>query len=54
MGRRKVDRSDKVMMAFEASRPLKERLEAIAERRGTSVSAVIRELLERQFEERNF
>lgn len=53
MGRRKVDRSNKIMQTFETTKPLKARLEEEAERRGITVSALIRELLERHFEERN-
>ena len=40
MGRKKVDRSDKVMQAFEITKPLKLRLEHLAERRGMTVSAL--------------
>lgn len=54
MGRRKVDRSDKVMQTFETTIPLKVRLEKIAKERKITVSALIREILERYFEERNF
>lgn len=54
MGRRKVDRSDKVMQTFETTIPLKIRLEKIAKERKITVSALIREILERYFEERNF
>ena len=53
MGRKKVDRSNKIMQTFEATKPLKARLEALAEKRGITVSALIREILERHFEERN-
>ena len=52
MGRKKVDRSDKVMQAFEITRPLKVRLESLAKEREITVSALIREILERFFEER--
>jgi predicted DNA-binding ribbon-helix-helix protein len=52
MGRKKVDRSDKVMQTFEATRPLKIRLEDLAKKRGITVSALIREILERHFEDR--
>lgn len=52
MGRKKVDRSDKVMQTFETTRPLKVRLEELAAKRGITVSALIREILERHFEER--
>lgn len=54
MGRRKIDRSDKVMQTFETTIPLKIRLEKIAKERKITVSALIREILERYFEERNF
>jgi predicted DNA-binding ribbon-helix-helix protein len=53
MGRKKVDRSDKIMQTFEATRPLRVRLEALAKERNLTVSALIREILERHFEERN-
>ena len=53
MGRRKVDRSNKIMQTFETTKPLKARLEALAKKRGITVSALIREILERHFEDRN-
>ena len=53
MGRKKVDRSNKVMQTFETTRPLKIRLEELAKKKGITVSALIREILERHFEERN-
>ena len=53
MGRKKVDRSNKVMQTFETTRPLKVRLKELAKKRGITVSALIREILERHFEERN-
>ncbi len=53
MGRRKVDRSDKIMQSFETTRPLKVRLEELAKERGITVSALIREILEKHFEDRN-
>jgi len=53
MGRKKVDRSNKIMQTFETTRPLKARLTALAEKRDMTVSAVIREILEKYFEERN-
>ena len=53
MGRKKVDRSNKVMQSFETTRPLKVRLEELAKKRSITVSALIREILERHFEERN-
>ena len=52
MGRKKVDRSDKIMQTFETTRPLKARLEELAERRDMTVSAVIRDILEKFFENR--
>jgi predicted DNA-binding protein len=52
MGRKKVDRSDKVMQTFETTRPLKVRLTELAKKRNITVSALIREILERYFEER--
>lgn len=53
MGRRKVDRSDKVMQTFESTKPLKQRLSEAAAKKDITVSALIREILERAFEERN-
>lgn len=53
MGRKKVDRSDKIMQTFETTKPLKARLEARAEKKGITVSALIRQILERYFEERD-
>ena len=52
MGRRKVDRSDKVMQTFESSKPLIERLKTTAQTRGITVSALIRYILEHYFENR--
>ena len=53
MGRTKVDRSDKIMQSFETTKPLRERLIEEAKRKEITVSALIRELLEKHFEERN-
>jgi len=53
MGRKRKDRSDKVMQAFESTKPLKARLEMLAAGRDTTVSALIREILEKYFEERS-
>ena len=53
MGRKKVDRSNKIMQTFETTKPLKARLKALAVARKITVSALIREILERHFEERN-
>ena len=52
MGRRKVDRSDKVIQTFESSKPLIERLRDTAKKRNISVSALIRYILEHYFENR--
>lgn len=52
MGRKKKDRSDKIIIGFEGTLPLKVRLEEEAENRYMSLSALIREILERHFEER--
>lgn len=54
MGRKKVDRSDKIMQTFETTRPLKIRLIELAKNRNITVSALIREILEKFFEERRF
>lgn len=54
MGRKKVDRSDKIMQTFETTRPLKIRLKETAKNRKITVSALIREILEKFFEERRF
>ena len=53
MGRRKKDRRDKVMQTFETTRPLKARLQMVAERKNIAISALIREILERYFEDRD-
>lgn len=52
MGRKKVDRSDKIMQTFETTKPLKARLREHAKKQNITVSALIREILERFFEER--
>ena len=52
MGRKKVDRSDKIIQTFETTRPLKRRLIELAAARDITVSALIREILEKFFEER--
>lgn len=54
MGRKKVDRSDKIMQTFETTKPLKKRLAEAAKHREITVSALIREILEKFFEERRF
>lgn len=40
------------MQSFEATRPLKVRLEELAKKKGVAVSALIREILEKYFENR--
>ena len=52
MGRKKVDRSDKVMQTFESSKPLVDRLKIVAKERNITVSALIRYILEHYFENR--
>lgn len=52
MGRRKVDRSDKVIQTFESSKPLVDRLKTTAKQRNMTVSALIRYILEHYFENR--
>ena len=52
MGRKKIDRSDKIMQTFETTKPLKARLESHAEAQGITVSALIRNILEEYFENR--
>lgn len=52
MGRKKVDRSDKVIQTFESSKPLVTRLKETAKERGITVSALIRNILEYYFENR--
>ena len=54
MGRKKLDRSDKIMQAFETTKPLKTRLKELAIKRNTTVSAIIREILEKFFEDRSY
>ena len=53
MGRKKIDRSDKVIQTFESSRPLILRLKEVANRKNITVSALIREILEKYFENRD-
>ena len=52
MGRKKVDRSDKVIQTFESSKPLIMRLKDLAKEREITVSALIRYILEHYFENR--
>lgn len=51
-GRPSKDRSNKVMIGFESTLPLKLRLEDEAKTKKQSLSSIIREILERHFEER--
>ena len=53
MGRKKVDRSDKLMQSFEITKPLKERLIKLAKKKNVTLSALIREILEKVFEDRD-
>lgn len=50
MGRKKVDRSSKFIRSFETTIPLDARLKNLATRRDTTVSALIRQILEEYFE----
>jgi hypothetical protein len=52
VGRKKIDRSDKVIQTFESSKPLIDRLKITAKSRGITVSALIRYILEHYFENR--
>lgn len=52
MGRRKLDRSNKIMQTFESTKPLSSRLKEVAHDRQMSVSALIRYILEQYFENR--
>ena len=52
MGRKKVDRSNKVMQTFESTKPLKLRLKECAIAKQMTVSALIRYILEKYIEER--
>ena len=52
MGRARVDRSNKVIQSFEATKPLIDRLRITAKARGITVSALIRYILEHYFENR--
>lgn len=49
MGRKKLDRSDKIIQSFESTKPLKARLEEIASKNNITVSALIRLILENYF-----
>jgi len=52
MGRQKLDRSDKVIQTFESTKPLKQRLSELAKEKNITISALIREILEKHFENR--
>ncbi len=52
MGRKKVDRSNKIMQTFESTIPLTTRLKTTAKERNMTVSALIRYILEHYFENR--
>jgi predicted DNA-binding protein len=54
MGRKKLDRSDKIIQTFETTKPLKLRLKELAAKKKVTVSALIREILEKYFEERSY
>ena len=54
MGRKKVDRSNKVIQTVEITKPLKQRLEWLAEEHNKTVSATIREILENYLENREY
>jgi predicted DNA-binding protein len=54
MGRKKLDRSDKIMQTFETTKPLKARLRELALKKNVTVSALIREILEKFFEDRSY
>ena len=54
MGRKKVDRSNKVIQTFESTKPLVDRLKETAAKRNLTVSALIRNILECYFENREF
>lgn len=54
MGRKKTDRSDKRMRAFESTKPLDDRLKQRAKAMKISVSALIRIILEDYFESRTY
>ena len=52
MGRKKVDRSNKVMLTFESSRPLAFRLRETEKEHNMTVSAFMRYIQEHYFENR--
>lgn len=52
MGRKKLGKPKDPLMSFQVSNPLKIRLRVEAAQKGISTSALVREILERHFEER--
>lgn len=52
MGRKRKNRDDKLLIAFETTKPLKERLVEEAENKYMSLSALIRQILEEHYENR--
>lgn len=53
MSRHKLDRSNKIMQSFESTKPLKTRLESEAAYKNITLSALIREILEKYFEDKH-
>lgn len=52
MGRKKLEKRDSKLVAFEISEPLRQRIREDAFKKDVSFSAMIREILERYYEER--
>ncbi len=52
MGRKKLNKIKEPLMAFQISNPLRERIREEAFKRRVSDSAMVREILERYFEEK--
>ncbi len=52
MGRKKVDRTDKIARSFETTKMLDARLINLAKKKNITVSKLIREILEKFFEDR--
>ena len=53
MGRKKVDRSNKFVRSFETTTPLDARLKKEAEKKDITISALIRQIPEEHFEDRD-
>lgn len=53
MGRKKVDRSNKFIRSFETTIPLDARLKTEAASKDITISALIRQILEEHFENRD-